>query len=255
MNKYVIYTAIFGGYDNLKDPDIITPNIDYICYTDNVNLKSKIWRIEVVNDTTSSAMILNRKYKFLAPYRELKHYDYSLYIDGTILLRKDVSLLFEKYKNFPFVSFKHIGRDCVYDEMVSCIKEKKGCIDAILDLYYKCRTCNMPKHFGLADNKILFRSNSDLYYPIMRKCLLMTERIGRDQLVLPVLLFENGIKYHFAEENYWDSGYFDVWPHNNAPWHQLLWRHLKRLSENYGVLTGLFHVLDTKIKPLYLKNR
>ena len=39
----IVYTSIYGDYDNLKDqPDI---GADYICFTDNPDLKSDCWEI------------------------------------------------------------------------------------------------------------------------------------------------------------------------------------------------------------------
>ena len=43
----VIYTAIFGDYDTLKEPLVITPGWKYICYTDQ-DFESKVWEIKKV---------------------------------------------------------------------------------------------------------------------------------------------------------------------------------------------------------------
>ena len=44
MNKKVIYTTIFGGYDELTEPYFIPDGWDFICFTDT-DLKSKNWKI------------------------------------------------------------------------------------------------------------------------------------------------------------------------------------------------------------------
>ena len=49
MNKNVCYTCIIGNYDTLKDPKYITDNFDYICFTNNKNLKSNIWTIKYID--------------------------------------------------------------------------------------------------------------------------------------------------------------------------------------------------------------
>src|SRR5207253_2582285 len=38
----VVYTAIFGGYDELHDPCEQLPGVDYVCFTDNPRLKSNV---------------------------------------------------------------------------------------------------------------------------------------------------------------------------------------------------------------------
>ena len=70
MNKKVIYTVITGGYDNLIEQPKIE-GYDYICFTDNTNLKSDIWQIrdmpEGLSDLTTvkqqrNVKILAHKY-------------------------------------------------------------------------------------------------------------------------------------------------------------------------------------------------
>ena len=64
MNKKVIYTAIFGDYDNLHIPEFVPDGFDFICFTDG-NLKSDFWDVKKVlplyEDSTRNA----RKYKIL----------------------------------------------------------------------------------------------------------------------------------------------------------------------------------------------
>lgn len=42
--KYVVYTAILAGRDELKEPLVITPNTDYVCFTDNPPQHKSAWR-------------------------------------------------------------------------------------------------------------------------------------------------------------------------------------------------------------------
>ncbi len=41
----VVYTAIFGDYDKLRDPRERLPNVQYVCFTDNPRLKSSVWQV------------------------------------------------------------------------------------------------------------------------------------------------------------------------------------------------------------------
>ena len=51
MIKKCIYTAIIGDYDNLYSSinNVKTDGWNYICFTDNKNLKSDFWKIIYVN--------------------------------------------------------------------------------------------------------------------------------------------------------------------------------------------------------------
>jgi hypothetical protein len=46
--KIVCYTCITGSYDKLHDPLIVPSGIDFICFTNNSNLKSNIWKIRPI---------------------------------------------------------------------------------------------------------------------------------------------------------------------------------------------------------------
>ena len=50
VNKYIVYTALFGKYDKLLEIHNMNKHIDYICFTDNKDLTSRTWNIIYVND-------------------------------------------------------------------------------------------------------------------------------------------------------------------------------------------------------------
>ena len=64
MEKIVVYTAIFGGYNELiEQPQF--ENVDYVCFTDR-NLSSSTWKVVVVpeppvGDDNSWSMMQRRK--------------------------------------------------------------------------------------------------------------------------------------------------------------------------------------------------
>lgn len=85
--RLVIYTTLLGGYDFLREPSVITPECDYICFTDDPTLKSDVWQfVDVSGDKGSLPQNKwNRKYKVLA-HRYLSEYDASLYVDSNVRL-------------------------------------------------------------------------------------------------------------------------------------------------------------------------
>ena len=40
IKEYVVYTAIFNNYDKLINSNIKNDKIDFLCFTDDKNLKS-----------------------------------------------------------------------------------------------------------------------------------------------------------------------------------------------------------------------
>ena len=51
-NKLVIYTAFTGNYDELKEPEFIDENCDYVCFTENPDLESDTWEIVQMEKST-----------------------------------------------------------------------------------------------------------------------------------------------------------------------------------------------------------
>ncbi len=82
---FVVYTAIFGDYDDLIDPQENYEGCDFICFTDQTHLQSDIWEIKIVKDISLPLNMMNRRYKWL-PHKYLKTYKTSLYIDSNIVL-------------------------------------------------------------------------------------------------------------------------------------------------------------------------
>lgn len=256
MYKIVVYTAIFNNYDWLKEPVHPSPDIDYICYTDSDNLRSKNWRVVKVDLNSLTPSLLNRKIKLLYPYTELADFDYSLYVDGSTMIKGDVTEFLKKYiEGSPVImNFKHPNNDCIYKEIDRCIsggwnKEK-------LELQRgNYRTDGMPEHFGLSDNKIILRDNhSELGKKMMEEWFgEVMKYSGRDQTCLSYVFFKNGRKYSFFEESIEKNEYFETWPHNKSPWFMQAWRHTKWKCEKNRIGRSIMAVLNDKVKPIFLR--
>ena len=66
MNKKVVYTCITGGYDNLIDPSYVTEGYDYVCFTDNLELKSKVWEIRPLpKETEGLSQVKKQRYSVI----------------------------------------------------------------------------------------------------------------------------------------------------------------------------------------------
>ena len=114
--KIVVYTSIFGGYDVLHENQFKMNGVDYICFTDS-DIKSETWKVvkstPIYNDSNRNA----KKYKIL-PHRYLKDYDYSVWIDGNILVVSDIRDLVtqHKYQVFDHNQTRLDPRNCIYKE-------------------------------------------------------------------------------------------------------------------------------------------
>ena len=88
-NKIVIYTAFTGDYDTLKYPEVIDDNCDYICFTDNTELTSDLWKIIPMEESVLDNNRKAKKYKLL-PHKYLKDYKYSFWLDGTFKIKGSI---------------------------------------------------------------------------------------------------------------------------------------------------------------------
>ena len=121
MNQTVIYTAIFGNYDSLIEPAYKPSNCDFICFTDNRDLKSNVWQIIYQPTIYSTANRNAKKFKVL-PHRYLKDYLYSIWVDGNMLVQGDVNdIIKTNLSNSNVAFFSHAknvldSRGCAYEE-------------------------------------------------------------------------------------------------------------------------------------------
>ena len=94
--KIVIYTAFTGNYDNLKDPEYIDENCDYVCFTDNPHIKSSIWKIIPMGHYNLDNNRKAKQYK-LFPHKYLSQYEYSFWLDGSFQIIGSIREYIYKY--------------------------------------------------------------------------------------------------------------------------------------------------------------
>lgn len=116
-----IYTVIFGEYEELKEPRIVTPGWKYICFTDQP-LDSHYWKIIPV-DTWPDKRMHSREYKI--NFDKYIDDEFSIYIDGSFTINCNLDDWWKKYYQEPMTFVKHPRRNCVYAEIDRCIELKR----------------------------------------------------------------------------------------------------------------------------------
>jgi len=229
-NKFVVYTALFGDYDDLIDPAPST-FCDYICFTDNPNLKSDVWNIEIVPAEETGRM-MNRMYK-IKPHIYLQNYQASIYVDSNIKILKDPFELFQKYldKN-KILALKHVKRSSIYSEAVSCMAS--GFVDNNLTLQQMCSYASegYPANNALTENRILFRSHNDPQIVSLMELWWKELNTGakRDQLSLCYAAWKLDIKVGYISENpRFENKYFKWYPHKDFE-KRILYRIIRKLK-------------------------
>lgn len=254
MNKRLVYTVIFGDYDELREVRRKSEGVDYICVTDNESLKSNTWTVIYV-DKASDNVSLNRRYKFF-PY-EFFEYEESIYIDGNIEIVGNVAKLFDECLNgFDIAIPRHPFRDCIYEEALAC--QRSGKVDdAVFGQLEKYRENGFPAHFGLFENNCIVRRHSSCEVRA-----LMSEWWGefesgvkRDQLSLAYLMWKMNVGcYEMKQGPRYSNVFFKLKFHKNEaclPLHSKIPLYISLNSQRAWV----YRCLDKAIKHLKLTVR
>ena len=222
MNKKVIYTTIFGGYDELTEPHFIPNGWDFICFTDT-DLKSKNWKIvkttPFYNDNTRNA----KQYKVL-PHRHLSDYEYSIFIDGNMYVCGNVNELIEKYLSDSNIAFfdhnqnRMDPRDCIYDEFNAIMQLGKNDPNQNFkdnpELMYNqvkgYQDEGYPSHNGLITGMVILRRHNE------KDCIQVMEdwwteiKYGskRDQLSFNYVAWKQNLKFNYIEGDIRNNEFF-----------------------------------------------
>lgn len=219
--KICVYTCITGNYDELKeiDENLIEKDVDYYCFTNNKNIKSKTWNVVYIEDFSLTNHMLNRKIKMLGYGKLNNDYDVLVWMDGNVQLRKKITSFIReqcKLDKYSFCAFKHPDRSCIYDEAVACVKLKKDNKEIIEKQMKFYRDNGYPRNNGLCEMAVFVRRTKDkkvletmnLWYK------MITEYSKRDQLsfmwcvrekklllqIIPLSISNN--KYFMRTEHY-----------------------------------------------------
>ena len=195
LNKKVaFYTCLFGKYDFISSPnkELIKKFSFYIITNQNyTNFKN--WKKIYVNNKNSSNFLLSRYYKFFF-HQKIKKYNYSVYFDANVQLKKNFSKLLNKFinSNKEIGLFRHSSRKNIYEEIEANLANKNiKNIDKekILKFYKK----NKYNSFNdLSENCVILRKhNSKKLFKTMQ-CWweLLRFFIKRDQISLPYALWK-----------------------------------------------------------------
>jgi hypothetical protein len=205
-----IFTCIFGDYDTLKEPTIVTKNWRYVCFT-NQDLKSNVWEIRKINLGFSDSLLA--RYHKIMFYRHIED-RYSIYIDGSFQVTCNLDEFWKNNFAAPISCIKHLWRDCLYEEAAVCIEQGRGnakVIQAQMDHY---KEKNLNKHSGLIQSGILLRENcketNDLCYEWFTQ---VQQFSSRDQLSFAFVTKD--MKINMIENfKYFDNPYFKFTKHN-----------------------------------------
>ncbi len=213
--RVVVYTAIFGGKDDLREARPF-PGVDYVCFTDDETLTSSTWKIVHVEATSGSPRMQAKTYKVL-PHRSFPDHDCSLWVDATHLPTVDPRYLVCRYlEKSDIALFRHPRRDCLYDEMDACLKYGKGDAGQIERQREQYLRDGYPRRNGLATCTVVLRRHharhvveamEDWWQEICSHSI-------RDQLSFNYVAHGHGLKYAVIPGHVYRNHYFEFSEHS-----------------------------------------
>lgn len=199
--KFVIYTAIFGDYDDLHDPVLKPDNCDFVVFTDNVKIVKKLnhWKLSHLpknffpNDNLSNS----EKNRFIKmhPHKLLHEYKYSIYVDGNFTVISDLTELINKINLHKMAFYSH-QRFCVYEELRTIEKIAKASKRSVKKHRKILLELGIEKNIGLAVCSVIVREHNDInIVKIMEEwwSLYFNSPTKRDQVSFPVAVINNNI--------------------------------------------------------------
>jgi hypothetical protein len=166
-NRTVVYTCITGGYDNILEPSYVTPGVDYICFTDNMSMKSKTWKFRPIpEDLLSYSKVKQQRGVKILAHRYLSDYDISIWVDGAVIVKGDVNEFLKTLDTAAYSVFipEHPARKCIYAEKDACVRLKKikGDEVALADRQMKrYKDEGFPTNYGLVQSNVMVRCHND----------------------------------------------------------------------------------------------
>jgi hypothetical protein len=162
--RRVVYTCLFGFSEHFNDFAYERDDrIDYICFTDDPDLRSDFWDVRLTSCGMLDATRASKRIKAL-PHVFLPGYDWSLYVDNTVRLKRPPRELFELFlapSASPFVCYRNPWRDCVYDEAEAVLSYEYDDPARVLHQMAFYRHLGYPAKAGLATATIMLRRHHD----------------------------------------------------------------------------------------------
>jgi len=194
--RVAVYTAVFGDYDANCFPYYRNQNWDYFYVSDRKpECLPEYYRwidagIIIPADITSP--IKRNRYIKMHPHLFLQDYMYSVYIDGNVVIKEDISDFIRKSRSGIAV-FMHPMRECIYYEALSIVNFKRVNVEDVCKQMKRYFEEGMPCRYGLAEMPVIVREHRK------KECMKVMEtwwkefamEAQRDQLSFMYALWKN----------------------------------------------------------------
>lgn len=196
MNRKVIYTCLTGGYDRLEQPAALSPDWDYVCFTDTEG-QDGVWQLRKIPFDDPDSVIRSRYPKILA-HKVLLEYTYSIYLDANIrIMDAEFYRIADRLAadEICFAQVEHPDRDCLFDELRYCYLKDKVDTRTAFRLHRQWTAEGLPRHAGLYENNLILRRHNLTEVRALDEAwwAAFSAGVSRDQLCLQPIFLRHGV--------------------------------------------------------------
>lgn len=192
-----VYTTIIGGFDNLRRPREINPNVRYICYSDEPLPKVEPWEV-----LPAFQPYWNDPARCVRVHKMLSHHftdtEYSIWIDANFELGLDPVRLVNGYlrdTGNDIAVFSHHGRQCLFDEGEHCADMNFDDPETIRNQMKRYRDDGYTRGRGLYACGVILRKHTDLIKRFNEYWWVEVINYSkRDQISFPYIAWKAGVK-------------------------------------------------------------
>lgn len=205
--RYVIYSALTGGYDEILQPAVYDDRFDFVLFMDTVNETSiGVWQTRAINYRNNDN---TRVCRFVKTHPEslLPEYAVSVWIDSNVqildyyLYNKVIEL---DNHGISISSMWHPSRQCIYDEAFAVVNMMIEHERIAIKWCHELRKAKYPRYNGLCETNVVYRKHSsklvseldELWWSIIER------HSRRDQLSYNYVLWKMKFSCHYLFGDY-----------------------------------------------------
>lgn len=204
--KYVVITYCYNDNLTLREPLVIDDKIDYFCFTDNPELKSKTWKIvynPLFKIKSVRDKIANIKFNIFNFFAN-DNMPNVLLIDNTLEIKTSLLPLLKELSKHEICLKTHVQCDNLFEELYRWHTYRNLDLNIIDKFKILAMIDNIDlKEVKLYEGNILFFKNTDLSKNICADVLNYMKLLSNDdnliitnQCVLSYIIHKNYNKYN-----------------------------------------------------------
>lgn len=200
-NKIAVFTCITNGYDDLRDPTYVDVDAEYFVISEEPPLHTNIYRWIDVKKVAPEYMMDGKdqnRYCKMHGAEIFNEYRYSIYLDGSVLMKGKVTGFIDRITECGLALFPHPDRENIFEEGIALCATGQYNNDKIISQLGRYWKEGFPLKTGLYACGIIARDNKskiasrimhDWFYEYMNG-------IKRDQLSFTYVLWKQGVDYN-----------------------------------------------------------